>query len=170
MAVRFLIASLTAIALLLGAQAIAVAAGSHDEEEIRKLVDLEVSSASARDLDKVMSVYWKNTDFVLYDAAVQEPFVGWDALRGIYEEYFKTFAGSMEGKVNDLNVGTAKDLGYAFSTQTWKFTKPDGTVTTVVQRVTNIYKKIDGRWQCIHEHASLPVNLLGPKPTETKKK
>ena len=165
---RLLLASLGAFALLLGAQS-AFAGKSSDEDEIRKLVALEVSAASARDIDKVMSVYWKSKDFVLYDAAVQEPFVGWDALKGIYEEYFKTFAGSMDGKVNDLQVGTAKDLGYAFSTQTWKFTKPDGTVTTAVQRVTNIYRKIDGRWQCIHEHASLPVNLLGSKSAESKK-
>jgi ketosteroid isomerase-like protein len=31
-------------------------------------------------------------------------------------------------------------------------------------RVTDVYKKADGRWQIIHEHVSVPVALDTGKP------
>ena len=151
-------ASLLASALLFAAPP-AFADKPEDLAAIKKLVETEMEGALKHDIDRVMSVYWHSKEFVLYDA-VPGKFVGWDALKADYEDYFKTFPGQWSASHDELHVGASGDTGYAFSIQTWKFMKADGQVVTAVQRVTNIYRKIDGRWQCVHEHASLPADLL----------
>jgi len=165
MAIKVLLARFGAIMLL--AFSTPAFAASVDEEQIKKLVQTEMEGAATHDIDKVMSVYWHSKDFVLYDAVPGE-FNGWDALKADYEDYFKTFPGKPDASFADLHVGTSGDLGYAFSIQTWKFKKASGEVVTSVQRVTNIYRRIDGQWLCIHEHASIPVNMLAESKSSPK--
>lgn len=141
------------------------ASQASDVAAITRLVEVEMEGAAAHDIDKVMSVYAHSAELVLYDGAPGD-YVGWDAVRGAYMKYFTSFPTKPTATHTDLHVDVSGDLGYARSVQTWKLVKPDGSIFTTVQRVTEVYKRINGRWLCVHEHASMPVDYF--KDTETK--
>jgi uncharacterized protein (TIGR02246 family) len=157
---RTLLSAVGVLAMLFAGQHAASAAETSDEAQIRELVKTELAAGASHDIDKVMSVYWNSKDFVLFDAG-PHVVVGYDALKAAWLAYFKAFP-KAESSLDDLHVGFSGDVGYAFSLQTWKFHKPDGTVRTDVHRVTSIYKKVDGRWLCVHENDSIPSNINVP--------
>lgn len=71
----------------------------------------------------------------------------------------------------DLNVGTSGNLAYAFSRQQWKFTAPDGSVRQDEHRVTNVYRRVAGKWCMFHENDSVPSKIVeidekAPKATK----
>jgi ketosteroid isomerase-like protein len=56
------------------------------------------------------------------------------------------------------------DVAYGSNVQDWKFTRPDGTVFAFTTRLTDVYRKFDGRWRIVQEHGSVPVDLATLKP------
>ena len=144
-------------------------ARADDRAEIQKQLDTEMAGVREHDINKVMSVYAPGPQLVVYDAVPPPKYVGWDAVKADYENYFKAFPGKTEGGCYDVQIGVERDFGYAFEFQKWTFTKADGTQVPLFQRVTQIYRKINGRWLIIHEHASVPADLL-PQEDKTKSK
>ncbi len=123
----------------------------------------KMNAAIAQDIDWIMSNYWNSPDFVLFDPC-PGIYVGWQTLKDIFLDYHGKWP-AMTAKIDSLRVGVEGDLGYAFSIQEWRFTKPDGEDDVLVHRLTEIWKRIDGEWKCIHEHASVPQDLLGEDRT-----
>ena len=154
---RDLFAVMPGLALLGAAGAASAKDAKQDEDAIRKLVHTELEGGQAHDVDKVMSVYWNSKDFVLFDPG-PKIVRGYDALKEAWIAYFKVFS-KAEATLDELHVGASGDVGYAMSLQTWTFYKPDGTFRKDEHRVTNIYRKIDGRWVCILESDAVPVDL-----------
>ncbi|MCC6829325.1 MAG: nuclear transport factor 2 family protein [Novosphingobium sp.] len=130
-----------------------------DRAEIERLVVTEMEGARDHDIDKTMSVYAPGDELVLFDAA-PGVFKGYDAMKAAYLKYFAMFPGRPVTEIQDLTIGVSGDLAFAHSIQKWDFQKPDGTVLKTMHRVTNVFRRIDGKWLCVHEHASVPVNLF----------
>jgi ketosteroid isomerase-like protein len=123
----------------------------------------KMRAAQAQDIDAIMSFYWHSKDFVLYDPCPGQ-YVGWDTLRTLFLDYHKTWP-AMEGSIEHLHVGASGDLGHTFSIQLWKFKKPDGEIEVLEHRVTEIWQRFGGDWKCVHEHASIPIDILGDNRT-----
>jgi ketosteroid isomerase-like protein len=70
-----------------------------------------------------------------------------------------TFVGKIDGSYADLHIFVSGNVAYGYNIQTWKFTQSDQSGYTIVESVTQIYRKIDGHWLIVHEHASIPVDL-----------
>jgi ketosteroid isomerase-like protein len=138
-------------------------AHAKDIADLTAKTKFKLNAAAAQDIDAIMSCYWHSPEFVLYDPCPGQ-YVGWDTLKTIFLDYHKTWP-AMQGSMEHLHVDASGDLGHTFSIQTWKFKKPDGEVETIVHRVTEIWRRIDGEWKCVHEHASVPVDLLGDNRT-----
>ncbi len=51
------------------------------------------------------------------------------------------------------------DIAYSLSYTEIDMTTKDGARTHVHAAVTDIWQRTDGKWFCIHEHSSLPVNV-----------
>jgi ketosteroid isomerase-like protein len=65
---------------------------------------------------------------------------------------------------------TDGDLAFSHSNQRAVVTDKDGKKADITFRLTDVYRKINGKWLVVHEHVSVPVDVgtgkadLSPKP------
>ncbi len=55
-------------------------------------------------------------------------------------------------------------VAYSHSIQTGQLTGKDGSKMDLVVRVTDVYRKLKGKWLIVQEHVSVPVDLATQKP------
>lgn len=60
-------------------------------------------------------------------------------------------------------------LAYGHNVQTGYFTDKNGSRMDVAVRVTDVYRRIKGKWLIVHEHDSFPVDLATGKDDLTSK-
>ena len=53
----------------------------------------------------------------------------------------------------------SKDFAYSIADSFVAATMQDGSKMEITSRVTDIWQRIDGRWQAIHEHGSVPIDM-----------
>ena len=113
-----------------------------------------------KDLDAIMALYARGPRLFIFDV-VGPPGThrGWDQYREAFKQMFAAISGPLRFTLSDLDVEVTGDIGYGRSLQRVsgihaKDRKPfDYTV-----RVTDVYRKIDGKWQIVQEHVSLPID------------
>ena len=66
----------------------------------------------------------------------------------------------MEVEISALSITTEGNLGFSHEIDRWTVTDKEGKQSTFTFRVTYVYRKIEGKWRIVHEHASLPVDLM----------
>jgi ketosteroid isomerase-like protein len=71
--------------------------------------------------------------------------------------------------VQDLSIVTDRKLTFSHSIQPATLTAKDGAKFNLVVRVTDAYRKIDGKWLIVHERVSVPVDLSTGKADATSK-
>jgi ketosteroid isomerase-like protein len=54
----------------------------------------------------------------------------------------------------------AKNLAYSYSLLYVAGRMKDGNSFSFRERSTNVWKKIGGKWRCLHEHNSVPVDVI----------
>ena len=52
-----------------------------------------------------------------------------------------------------------QDLAYVVLRETIRFKGPDGGVSVQELRVTQVFRRLDGRWRIVHRHADSQVNV-----------
>ncbi|GAC1477810.1 MAG: hypothetical protein NVS2B14_19200 [Chamaesiphon sp.] len=80
-----------------------------------------------------------------------------------WEGLFSAFPGPNDFKITELNVMANGKLGVAHSIQNVLFTDEKGKKLDLTVRVTDVYRKIKGKWLITHEHVSVPVDLATGK-------
>lgn len=113
-----------------------------------------------KDLDAVMSVYAPGKSLFVFDV-IGPPgiHIGWSEYREAFRKMFASIAGPLHFTISDLEIEVSGDLGFSRSLQRVsgvraKEPKPfDYTVC-----VTDVYRKTDGKWEIVQEHASLPID------------
>jgi len=142
-----------------------------DEAEIKALEDRYASAFMAKDVEAIMKGYAPGADLVVFDLVPPLQYVGFDAYKKDWEQFFALFPGQIVAfEIKDLSITTDGKLGYGHSIQHTVMTKKDGSKMDLMVRVTDCYSKINGKWLITHEHDSLPVDLdtgkadLGSKP------
>lgn len=109
------------------------------------------SAMSHKDLDGVMRCLWNDPNLVvvLWDATVYR---GWDAIRTAAQQLFDTFPGVRLGidEVSHVPVG---DGVVAVGTATYDLQTKDGSAVRIVERWTDLRRRIDGRWVYVLDHA-----------------
>ena len=86
-----------------------------------------------------------------------------------WQKFFGSFEGPITVELSDLDVVADRNLAYSHSIQHVAGTDKQGKKLDLTVRVTDVYKKAHGRWQIIHEHVSVPVDLDTAKPDLTSK-
>ena len=134
------------------------AATPEDEKAIRELNSRFETAVKARDLDKLMSCYISDDSLVLFDAVPPRQYVGAKAVRKDYEDFLSVFPGTIDSKISDAKITVDTNLAYSHFIDTWTATDKDGKQVQLVFRVTDVYRKTDGKWLIVHEHISFPVD------------
>jgi ketosteroid isomerase-like protein len=164
--------------LLLGAVACAIALGffaqqssakESDEAEIRAMENAMVQGYSARDLDRALAGYLQDETLFVFDAIPPRQYVGIKAWRADNDAFLATFQGPLKVEISDLNVTTDGKLGFGHNVQRFTGTDKNGKPLDMTIRVSDGYKKIDGKWWIVLEHLSFPVDPSTGKADLTSK-
>ena len=149
-------------ALLIGVMFLSVAlranAQADDEKAIRGLNQRFIAAVKAKDLNKIMSAYIPDETLFVFDAVPPRQYVGAKAYRKDFEEFLGMFPGPIDYTISDLSVTAAGTLGYSHRIDSWTMTDKAGKRVPLVFRVTDVYRKIKGKWLIVHEHDSFPVD------------
>jgi ketosteroid isomerase-like protein len=139
-------------------------AQTKDEQEIRALESRFAAAFNAKDLDAIMKVYVPGNDLFVFDVGVPRQHVGWEDYKKDWQDYLALFKGPIKFTISDLSVMSDGKIGYGHSIQQVSGTGTDGTPMNMVARVTDVYRKIDGKWLIVQEHVSVPIDFSAGKP------
>ena len=158
-------------ALVFSASALAAdhAAANADKAAIQALEDTYNAGFTAKDVDKVMSVYLPGKELFVFDVVPPREYRGSDAYRKDFEGLFAAFPGPVKNTISEQTIHVVGSLAYGHNVQTGEFVGHDGAKVKIVVRTTDIYRKIDGKWLIVEEHNSLPVDLQTMKPVMESK-
>jgi uncharacterized protein (TIGR02246 family) len=146
------------IAAICATVALRASAQSTDEAVIRAMYDRYLVALRAKDIDGILSLYLPNENLVVFDAVPPRQYVGAKAFRKDYEGFFAAFPGPNTGRFDQLRVSAAGTMAYAHSIGTFVLTDKGGRKATWVFRLTDVFRKLDGKWLIVHEHVSWPVD------------
>lgn len=134
--------------------------GNKDEQEIRAVEDRFATAVRAKDADSIMKNYAPGTGLFVFDVTPPRQYVGFDAYKKDWQDFFAAFPGPVDKfEVQDLSIETDGKLAYSHSVQPLVITSKDGSKFRFTVRVTDGYRKINGKWLITKEHVSVPVDL-----------
>ena len=139
-------------------------AQTRDEQEIRALEDGFAVACSAKDLDTIMKVYVPGNDLFVFDVGVPRQHVGWEDYKKDWHDFLALYPGPLKFTVSDLSVMSDGKIAYGHSIQHLSGAMADGTPADMTVRVTDVYRKIDGKWLIVQEHVSVPIDFSTGKP------
>jgi uncharacterized protein (TIGR02246 family) len=139
-------------------------AQTRDEQEIRALEDQFAAAANAKDLDAIMKVYVPGNDLFVFDVGAPRQHVGWDDYKKDWHDFLAMLPGPIKFTVSDLSVTTDGKIAYGHNIQHLTGTMTDGSPADMTVRVTDVYRKIDGKWLIVQEHVSVPIDFSAGKP------
>jgi ketosteroid isomerase-like protein len=126
--------------------------------EIRRQIESWAEALRAKDLPGVMSHYVP--DVLSFDLAPPLQHRG-DAIGRGLAEWFPTWDGPIGYEIRDLSVTAGDDVAFCHSLNRLTGRRTSGEATDVWLRSTVCFRRIDGRWKAVHEHASVPFYMDG---------
>ena len=161
------------LAMVLGAAVIltssAASAADADVTKIKALEARFADAVAAKDLDGIMKAYVTDDSLFVFDVAPPRQYVGAKAYRKDWDDFLKTFPGPVQFTITDLSVTAEGPLGYSHSIQRLAGKGADGQQIDFTVRVTDVYRKTKGQWLIVHEHVSIPVDVMTGKPDFSSK-
>jgi ketosteroid isomerase-like protein len=139
-------------------------AQTRDEQEIRVLEDQFAAAANAKDLDAIMKVYVPGNDLFVFDVGAPRQHVGWDDYKKDWHDFLSMLPGPIKFTVSDLSVMSDGKIAYGHNIQHLSGAMADGSSMEMTVRVTDVYRKIDGKWLIVQEHVSVPIDFSMGKP------
>jgi ketosteroid isomerase-like protein len=140
------------------------AADARAKTAIEALEARFAAAFNAKDVNAIMRVYEPGPNLFVFDVTPPRQHVGWADYKADWDGTFKTTPGPIHFSISDLSVTVVGPVAYGHSIQTMRFTHPDSSKGELVVRVTDVYRKIRGRWLIVQEHVSVPVDLGTGKP------
>jgi ketosteroid isomerase-like protein len=111
----------------------------------------------ARDIDGVVSLY--ASDVVSFDIVPPLRYAGADNKRRAWLEAFATYTGPIAYDVHDVSVTTEGTLAFVHSLNHVGGTLASGHRSDLWLRWTACFRRIEGVWLVVHDHASVPADL-----------
>jgi ketosteroid isomerase-like protein len=137
-----------------------VSVGAQDAESaIRALEAKFVAAFNAGDIDAMMKNYIPDKSLVVFDVVLRKQYLGADAYRDDWMEFFSHFQGKPKIEITDLGVTADDNIGFGHSFQHVTGINKQGQPVDRWVRVTDGYRKIGGKWLIVMEHISVPVDL-----------
>jgi ketosteroid isomerase-like protein len=128
------------------------------EALIRQRVEEAVKAIRSRNIDAVMAIY--SPDIVSYDIGPPLRYAGAEGKRQAWEEVFDAYTGPIAYEVRDLKVTAEGEVAFVCSVNYVHGTLSNGHVTDLWLRWTACFRRIDGAWLIVHDHVSVPADLV----------
>lgn len=161
-----LVAALLASLCVSGAVFTAHAQASTAADDKAAIEALEQSyndAFNARKVDAIMACYAPGKRLFVFDAIPPREYPSWDAYKRDWEGLLSAYPGPVSNAISEQSITVVGPVAYGHNIQTTNLTAKDGSHTTVVIRVTDVYRKIRGKWLIVQEHVSFPVDLATGK-------
>jgi ketosteroid isomerase-like protein len=91
-------------------------------------------------------------------------YVGATAFRKDWQEFLAIFPTTLHAETIDWKSEAEGNLAFGHGAFRTVGPDKDGKPLDLTVRVTDVYRKIDGKWLAVHEHVSFPVDLATGKP------
>ena len=159
---------LAILGVLAGAIGLLVFAGQSSakessEAEIRAMEAAMIKAFAAKHLDTALGYYLQDDTLFVFDAIPPRQYVGIKAWRADNEGFLALFQGPLKAEMSDLSVTANGKLGFGHNIQHFSGTGKDGKPIDMTFRVSDGYKKINGKWVIVEEHISFPVDITTGK-------
>jgi uncharacterized protein (TIGR02246 family) len=169
MKTRFVLSGLLLFCVIVVAAPVPAQAQTKDEQAIKELEGRFAAAFKAKDIDGIMKCYLPDESLIVFDAVPPREYVGAKAYRKDFEEFFAPFPGPAEFEMTGLSVTTNGQLGFSHGIQHCVLTDKDGKKQEFTVRVTDCYRKVNGKWLIVHEHVSWPADPETGKADFTSK-
>lgn len=139
-------------------------AQTKDEQAIRALENQFMAAFNAKDVDAIMKVYAPGDELFVFDLVPPRAYLGWDAYKKDWQTFMAGTPGPIKADLSDLSIMSDGKIAYGHSIQHGTWTNPDGSPGEMTVRVTDVYRKIGGKWLIVQEHVSVPIDVATGKP------
>lgn len=121
----------------------------------------EATAAVARnDLDGLMAMFHDMPQTFVYDFSPPRR-ITLTELRENFTAMTQAAQGPVTCEVVEVTTDVlAEDIAWTAAIMKVTASMKDESELDITYRATDLWRKIDGRWAVIHEHASIPVNPL----------
>lgn len=133
-------------------------ASHEDEAAIRELIAKWSRALEAKDLTAMMADYSEGA--VLYDACPPYKTEGREAIEEVWRNCLPCFPEKFRSEHRDLEVRVAGDIAFAYGLHHFVTEQEDHPCGQTWLRTTVCFRRIEGRWQVVHEHVSAPFNPM----------
>lgn len=153
--------------LLLGApvgalaqtKAASAASAANDKAEIEALEQRYIQAFNAKDVNAIMACYAPGKQLFVFDAVPPREYPSWEAYKKDWEALLAAYPGPVKDTLSELSITVVGAVAYAHHIETGHFTRKNGSRLDWAVRVTDVFRKIHGKWLIVHEHVSFPVDL-----------
>ena len=109
-----------------------------------------------------MLPYIHNNTLFVFDVSTPREHVGWDDYRADGKRFFDSIKDNPTFSISELDVTISSNVAYTRSIQS--FSGNMGNVHAMTVRVTDVLRKINGKWLIVQDHVSVPINATTLKP------
>ena len=136
---------------------------ANSEADINASVQRLVAAVNAKDINGIMAYYTPDENLFVFDALLPRQYVGAAAYRKDWEGFLAAYPGTVHAEVTDWKTETEGNLAYGHGIFRTTGPDKDGRPLDLTVRVTDVYRKVNGKWLVVHEHVSWPVDLATGK-------
>ncbi len=132
---------------------------SDGNAEIEALEKSFIAAFNAKNVDAIMAFYAPDNQLYVFDVTPPRAYAGWDAYKKDWEQAFAENPGPISVHMVEQHITVVGPVAYNYSIQATSLTDKAGKKHDMVVRVTDIFRKMNGKWLIVHEHVSVPVDL-----------
>jgi ketosteroid isomerase-like protein len=129
-----------------------------DEADIRQRIDKLVEAIHAMDLEGLKSIFTQ--DIVSFDIVPPLQHVGAEAKWKNWEDVFTAYQPPLGYEVRDLTITMGDEVAFGHSLNRISGTLKSGNRVDYWVRWTGCFRKIDGNWLIVHDHVSVPIDMM----------
>lgn len=142
---------------------------AQDIADIKEIEDRFITAFRAKDVNAIMELCVPDHSLVVFDVTPPLQRTGAQAYRKDWEEAFSRFEGPLQAEISHEDVTAGGDVAYVIGIHHVIGTMKGGKKVDYAVRVTDGFKKINGKWLIAHTHVSFPVDMrTGKADIESK--
>ena len=124
----------------------------------RKLMWL-YSNDLPRHVNEIMEYFDDTPEMLQFDVMSPREFKG-AAFRKHFDDLAATFSSSIKVDIIDMQTHADNHLAFVSSLQRNYGTDPKGKPFEFTIRVTDCFRKVNGKWKIVHQHVSFPIDSM----------